>query len=51
MDIIQMIEQAQDKPVVKRVFGEPIVQDGITVIPVARVAGGGDGHGDRGRED
>ncbi|MFF4777212.1 spore germination protein GerW family protein [Microtetraspora fusca] len=43
MDIIQMIEQAQDKATVKRVFGEPIVQDGITVIPVARVAGGGGG--------
>ncbi|WP_067172080.1 GerW family sporulation protein [Microtetraspora niveoalba] len=43
MDIIQMIEQAQDKSTVKRVFGEPIVQDGITVIPVARIAGGGGG--------
>ncbi|GLX01914.1 hypothetical protein Misp02_60000 [Microtetraspora sp. NBRC 16547] len=43
MDIIEMIEQAQDKPTVKRVFGEPIVQEGITVIPVARVAGGGGG--------
>ncbi|MGI5487271.1 hypothetical protein [Microtetraspora malaysiensis] len=51
MDIIQMIEQARDKPAVKRVFGEPIVQAGMTVIPAARVAGGGCGHGDRSRED
>ncbi|MCC5579381.1 sporulation protein [Microtetraspora sp. AC03309] len=43
MDIIEMLEQAQDKPTVTRVFGEPIVRDGVTVIPVARVAGGGGG--------
>ncbi|MEV0973642.1 spore germination protein GerW family protein [Microtetraspora glauca] len=43
MDIIEMLEQAQDKPTVNRVFGEPIVRDGVTVIPVARVAGGGGG--------
>lgn len=28
---------------VRRVFGEPVVRDGVTVIPVARVMGGGGG--------
>ena len=31
----------------QRVFGEPIERDGVTIIPVARVAGGGGG-GERG---
>lgn len=28
---------------VRRVFGEPVVRDGVTVLPVARVTGGGGG--------
>ena len=28
---------------VRRVFGEPVVRDDVTVIPVARVVGGGGG--------
>jgi uncharacterized spore protein YtfJ len=33
---------------VQRVFGEPIERDGITVVPVAMVAGGGGGGGGTG---
>ncbi|WP_344921594.1 spore germination protein GerW family protein [Streptosporangium oxazolinicum] len=42
---MEMIEQAKDTVSIRRVFGEPIVQDGMTIIPVARVAGGGGGGG------
>ncbi|GAA4203477.1 hypothetical protein GCM10022252_61150 [Streptosporangium oxazolinicum] len=45
MSIMEMIEQAKDTVSIRRVFGEPIVQDGMTIIPVARVAGGGGGGG------
>ncbi|MCK2219347.1 sporulation protein [Actinomadura sp. ATCC 31491] len=31
----------KDVATVRRVFGEPTVQDGVTVIPVARIGGGG----------
>ncbi len=31
-----------------RVFGAPIMQDGLTVLPVARVSGGGGGGGGTG---
>src|SRR5699024_8616702 len=34
-----------DSMTVKRVFGEPIEKDGMTIIPVARFAGGGGGGG------
>jgi uncharacterized spore protein YtfJ len=52
MDVMQMVEKAKDAASVNRVFGEPITQNGVTIIPVARVgggAGGGDGkqEGDR----
>jgi uncharacterized spore protein YtfJ len=42
-----VLSTARDTATVRRVFGEPYAQDGITVIPVARVvggAGGGAGH-------
>ncbi|WP_329082017.1 MULTISPECIES: spore germination protein GerW family protein [unclassified Streptosporangium] len=42
---MEMIEQAKDTVSIRRVFGEPIVQDGMTIIPVARVTGGGGGGG------
>jgi len=38
-----MMVSARDAMSVKRVFGEPIEKDGVTVIPVARIAGGGGG--------
>ncbi|MEV5410231.1 spore germination protein GerW family protein [Thermopolyspora sp. NPDC052614] len=43
MDTIELLGKAQDAVTVKRVFGEPITRDGVTVIPAARVAGGGGG--------
>lgn len=38
-----MITRTNDAISVKRVFGEPIERDGVTVIPVASVWGGGGG--------
>jgi uncharacterized spore protein YtfJ len=43
MNVQQVMEQARDVLTVKRVFGEPYEKDGLTVIPVARVVGGGGG--------
>jgi uncharacterized spore protein YtfJ len=50
MDVQQMMEQARDMLTVRRVFGEPLEKDGITVIPAARVQGGGGGGGGQGPE-
>ncbi len=41
MDVREVIGKAQDGLTAKRVFGEPIVEQGTVVIPVARVGGGG----------
>ncbi len=41
MDVREVIGKAQDALTAKRVFGEPIVDQGTVVIPVARVGGGG----------
>lgn len=43
MDVNEVIDRARDSITVKRVYGEAIQQDGITVIPAALVAGGGGG--------
>ncbi|HEX6130293.1 MAG TPA: spore germination protein GerW family protein [Actinomycetota bacterium] len=51
-DVRQTIEQAKDAMSVKRVFGEAIEKDGVTVIPAARMqggAGGGTGEGPEGQ--
>jgi uncharacterized spore protein YtfJ len=48
MQVETLMDQARDTITVKRVFGEPIEKDGITIIPVANVmggAGGGRGEG------
>jgi len=48
MKVEEIMAQARETMTVKRVFGDPIDKDGITVIPVARVtggAGGGEGTG------
>ena len=48
MEVEDVIGQARDALTVKRVFGEPYQQNGVTVIPAARVrggAGGGRGEG------
>jgi uncharacterized spore protein YtfJ len=49
MDTNEIITAARDAMTVRRVFGDPQVQDGVTVIPAALVIGGmGAGSGQRG---
>jgi uncharacterized spore protein YtfJ len=43
MEVMKLISRIHDNVTVRRVFGEPITVDGVTVIPVARVAAGGGG--------
>lgn len=43
MNVGDLLQQAQDAVSVRRVFGEAYERDGVTVIPVAYVAGGGGG--------
>ena len=53
-DVKATIEQATDALTVRRVFGDPIEKDGVTVIPAARVhggAGGGTGEAGGGEHD
>ena len=41
----EILSGAQDAMQVRRVFGEPIHADGITIVPAAIVGGGGGGGG------
>ncbi|MBG0816538.1 spore germination protein GerW family protein [Planomonospora sp. ID82291] len=50
MDLMRLAEQARDTTAVNRVFGEPVTRDGVTVIPVAKIAGGGGGGWGAGRQ-
>jgi uncharacterized spore protein YtfJ len=43
MDPRTLLAQARDVMTVRQVFGEPIERDGTTVVPVAKVMGGGGG--------
>ena len=43
MDIQQLLGQATDSAKVSRVFGEPIHEGDVLLVPVARVRGGGGG--------
>ena len=45
-NVDEILGGARDAMTVKRVFGDPIETDGVTVVPVAKVAGGGGGGGD-----
>ena len=45
-DIDELLRGAQDAIAAKRVYGEPVEGDGVTVIPAAAVRGGGGGGGD-----
>lgn len=47
-DPLAFLERANDVMTVKRVFGEPIERNGVTVIPAASVGGGGGGGGGEG---
>ncbi|HUH07413.1 MAG TPA: spore germination protein GerW family protein [Egibacteraceae bacterium] len=45
MKMDELITTARDAITVKRVFGEPLERDGVTIIPAAAVGGGGGGGG------
>jgi uncharacterized spore protein YtfJ len=45
-NVDELLEGARDAMTVKRVYGDPIEQEGVTVIPAAAVGGGGGGGGD-----
>lgn len=45
MDYTELLSEVKDAITVKRVYGDPIEKDGMTVIPVAFVRGGGGGGG------
>lgn len=46
MNIDEMLQGARDAVTVKRVYGEPIERNGLTLIPGAEVMGGGGGGAD-----
>ncbi|HEY7465041.1 MAG TPA: spore germination protein GerW family protein [Candidatus Limnocylindria bacterium] len=46
MNVAEMLEGAREAMTVKRVYGEPIEREGLTIIPTADVRGGGGGGGD-----
>jgi uncharacterized spore protein YtfJ len=43
MKVDELVRTAKDTATVRRVFGEPVVDGGVTVIPAATVAGGAGG--------
>jgi len=51
MDIMQLVERTRDLVTVKRAFGEPIAYGDVTIIPVAKILGGGCGGGGGGGGD
>jgi uncharacterized spore protein YtfJ len=46
MNALEAVSQAKDVINVRRVYGEPYQEDGLTIIPAANVTGGGGGGGD-----
>ena len=46
MNALEAVSQAKDVVTVRRVYGEPYQEDGLTIIPAANVMGGGGGGGD-----
>ena len=45
-NIDELLEGARDAITVKRVFGDPVEADGVTIVPAADVRGVGGGGGD-----
>jgi uncharacterized spore protein YtfJ len=43
MNVTEMLNEARDAMSVKRVYGDPIERDGLTIVPAASVRGGGGG--------
>jgi uncharacterized spore protein YtfJ len=46
MKVDDLLQGARDAITVRRVYGDAIERDGVTVIPAAMVIGGGGGGGD-----
>jgi uncharacterized spore protein YtfJ len=46
MNALDTVNQARDAITVKRVYGDPYTEGGVTIIPAAAVMGGGGGGGD-----
>jgi uncharacterized spore protein YtfJ len=46
MNALETVERAKDVLTVRRVYGDPYQEEGLTVIPAATVMGGGGGGGD-----
>ena len=43
MNVTEMLSDAREAITVKRVYGEPIEREGLTIVPAADVRGGGGG--------
>jgi len=41
--VSDVMQATQDSMTVRRVFGDPVEREGVTVIPVASISGGGGG--------
>jgi uncharacterized spore protein YtfJ len=46
MNALETVNQMRDAITVRRVYGEPYQENGVTIIPAAHVMGGGGGGGD-----
>lgn len=47
MNALETINQTRDALTVRRVYGDPYQEEGVTVIPAAHVMGGSGGGGDQ----
>lgn len=47
MNTLESLSQARDAITVRRVYGDPYQEEGVTVIPAANVMGGGGGGSDQ----
>lgn len=47
MNALETISQTRDALTVRRVYGDPYQEEGVTIIPAAHVMGGGGGGGDQ----
>jgi uncharacterized spore protein YtfJ len=50
-EVFESIKGSYDTLTVRRAYGDPVEIGGVTVVPVARVAGGGGGGGGEGEDE